>query len=537
MDLLDLGKLPISDAKPAGDDARYEPEYDELQQEIDKLSNATGGEIDWKHVVRCSFVILSQKSKDIKIASYLGVALIHLKGVGGLSTGAQVLLDLVKTFWDDLYPAKKRMRGRFNAVGWWVEQAEKYLSSYGDDEVAPASAALLLQRLKDLDAALADKSEDAPMLNRVIQFANGLPLQAPEVQAAEEAEARVQEHMEATDKAVEASAASVSKPAITTPAPVVPAAGPAVTPAPVGNINSHDEYRQALKGGLAGLSVVADYLMVNDPADRTGYRIRRIVAWLPIPALPPSEGGKTLIPPPDKLVKDSLMRQQEGRDFVGVLEASESRVGQYLFWLDLSRLTAEALDGLGGDFVEAKLAVEAEVRLFAKRLSGIENMTFSDGTPFADNKTKAWLRSLNKSESADMGAGASGDSVSAKAFAEASKLAKAKKVFDAVTVLQNSLYNTAPGRERFLIRLGMVRLLTDVDQSGLAHAHVEELLDNIKEFRLEQWEPDLALRGFRTAYEALMAEGGDEAVDLAKKTLQRIGRLNPAAALKINGLN
>jgi len=63
------------------------------------------------------------------------------------------------------------------------------------------------------------------------------------------------------------------------------------------------------------------------------------------------------------------------------------------------------------------------------------------------------------------------------------------------------------------------------------------VLEHVKEFHLEQWEPDLALNGFKTAYEALMAEGSDEAAALAKKTLQRIGRINPAAALKINGLN
>jgi len=268
MQFIDLGKLPISDAKPAGDDARYEPEYDELQQEVDKLSSATaGGGVDWKRAAKLAYVILSKKSKDIKVAAYLAVALIHLKQVDGLSTGVQVMLDMVNTYWDTLYPAKKRMRGRFNAVAWWSEAAEKFLSNYDGPEINQASSEVLVRRIKDLDQALSGKSEDAPMLNRLVDLAGGLPVQAPEVQAEEEAqdaarkeaEAKVQEHQEATRKVVEASATSAHK-----------TAAPAVTPAPVGDIGSHEEYRQALKDGLAGLGTVADYLLTNDPADRGG---------------------------------------------------------------------------------------------------------------------------------------------------------------------------------------------------------------------------------------------------------------------------
>ena len=543
MELLDLGIHPISDDKPGGDDARYEPEYDELQAEIDKLASATaGGEVDWKSVVKLAYVILSTKSKDMKVASYLGVALIHLKEVDGLSTGAKILLDLTTNFWDTMYPAKKRMRGRFNAVSWWAEHVEKYLSEYEGPEIAQPVADALSQRLKDLDSALSDASEDAPMLHQIMDYAARLPVKEPEQQAQEavqqQADAATDAHQAATDAAVEAGAQPPPQPVpqpAAQPAPASPT--PSAAPAPVGDIASHEEYRAALKQGLAELSAVADYLLANDPADRVGYRVRRLTAWLPVAALPPNDGGATMIPPPDGADKDSIVHQLESRDFAGALSAAESRVGQFLFWLDLSRLTAEALDGLGGDYRDALLAVEAETGLFVKRLGGIENLTFSDGTPFADAKTKSWLRSLSREESPGLPSSGGSDSAADEAFAKAQALAKNKKIFDAVTVLQNSLKMTSSGRGRYMLRLGMIRLLTDVSQGGLARAHVEEVLEHVKEFRLEEWEPDLALSGYSAAYEALVAEGGEDAEALAKKTLQRIGRINPAAALKINGLS
>lgn len=77
MDLLVLGKEPIQPDQPAGQEARYTPEYEQLQAEIDKLSlpSASRG-VDWRKVESLASVILAQKSKDLAVASYLTVALI-----------------------------------------------------------------------------------------------------------------------------------------------------------------------------------------------------------------------------------------------------------------------------------------------------------------------------------------------------------------------------------------------------------------------------------------------------------------------------
>ena len=50
MDIHSLGKEPIQQDQPAGLDVRYEPEFEQLQAEIDKLSmpSASGG-TDWKN--------------------------------------------------------------------------------------------------------------------------------------------------------------------------------------------------------------------------------------------------------------------------------------------------------------------------------------------------------------------------------------------------------------------------------------------------------------------------------------------------------
>ncbi|WP_320173345.1 type VI secretion system protein TssA [Maridesulfovibrio sp.] len=515
MELLDLGRKPVSEAKPAGADARYEPEYDLLQQEIDKLASATaGGAVDWKRVVKLGSVILSSKSKDLKVASYLGVGLLHLRGVEGLSAGTQLLLDLVSNFWDTLYPAKKRMRGRFGAISWWNENAEKFLKNYDGGELPKEVVDLLDKRINDFDAALAEKSEEAPILRELSSYVQHLPVTAP----------AEPEH---------------SAPAAGGEAPVVSASSPTVSSADpvavnVGNINSPEECSAGLKNGLSALVPVSEYLLANDLAAAEGYRLRRMIAWTSISALPPAENGRTMIPAPDGPVKDSIASQLKSADFAGALREAESRISEYLFWLDLSRMSAEALKGLGENYAAALAALELETQFYAQRLPAMASLSFADGTPFADPKTRSWLQSLGKTGAVD--SGAESDEVS-EIMVKANHLAADKKLFEAVSLICDRI-NTSPSlRAAFRLRSGLTGLLTAEGQAGVAHAHAVQLLEQIESSGLAEWEPKLALSGLRAAYEAVVAEGGPESAAKSIEILQRISRLSPVEALKINGVN
>ena len=123
MDLLSLGKNPINDDQPSGAEVRYEPEFEELQAEIDKLSipSASGG-LDWQKVSDLAAKILAEKSKNLLVASYLAVSQVHLNQIDGLALGLNIIHDLLDRYWENLFPPKKRLRGRIGAIEWWVEK-------------------------------------------------------------------------------------------------------------------------------------------------------------------------------------------------------------------------------------------------------------------------------------------------------------------------------------------------------------------------------------------------------------------------------
>ena len=77
MELLDLGKKPISESQPAGEDVSFEAEFETLQNEIEKLSSPTASSgIDWNKVSKLSIAILSEKSKNLLVGTYLCIALL-----------------------------------------------------------------------------------------------------------------------------------------------------------------------------------------------------------------------------------------------------------------------------------------------------------------------------------------------------------------------------------------------------------------------------------------------------------------------------
>src|SRR6185503_21258698 len=69
-----LGTAPIAGANPAGASARYEPDFEKLAGEIAKLESVEGrSSIKWDIVVDSATALLSTKTKDLLVASYLSM--------------------------------------------------------------------------------------------------------------------------------------------------------------------------------------------------------------------------------------------------------------------------------------------------------------------------------------------------------------------------------------------------------------------------------------------------------------------------------
>ena len=128
MNIMEKYNLEISQLEPAGSDPRYLDEFEAIRIELEKLSGC-----DFEFIENSSKYLLNEKSKDLRVAAYLILALTFNKSVKGLIEGLVIYNGLLKTFGTQLHPT--RPAARTSAIK-WLNQArlEAFLSQVSISE-------------------------------------------------------------------------------------------------------------------------------------------------------------------------------------------------------------------------------------------------------------------------------------------------------------------------------------------------------------------------------------------------------------------
>lgn len=519
-----LGSCPVPGETPAGDDARYEPEYAAVLEEIEKLSfSAQGAAVSWSAIEKNAILILSEKSKDLQIASYLGVALWQNRGIEGLLDGVRVLAGFLETFWETGWPALKRMRGRVNAVDWWHERTYHFLQEAAA-QLPPVSSDVrqaLLDELARLDTLVSSLMPDASGLHDLSAAVRRLPI-APAGQSVEEPPApaikKEKEQEEQTEEEKKTGAAPPPEPA---PVPEAPAPAPAPEPAPA----TEDPAVLRRNFVTSGLAYLASARRAA-PGNASLWQLSRLIIWGGIIALPASENGQTLLPPPDAAtLARARQKLLEGNALEAALEA-EDCFATAPFLLDAQKIAHAALSALGPQFADAAARVAEESASFFSRLPGLEKLSFVDGTPFASPETIAWLRRSAAAASGESDRPAPGDDRFKAVFASAGELMAANRLAEALAALDAAKTESPSANMR--LRAYQLRLLREGGRLEAAQALAEALLQETSSRDLDNWDPQLSLETLIAVQDVLVLNPSFYEREL-RDVRRRIARLSPAA--------
>ena len=416
-----------------------------------------------------------------------------------------MIRKLLENFWPVLFPSLKRMRGRKNAIEWWVEKVQADLQNRQPVKWPAPRREQCLGDLQAIDSFLGVNMEDAPILQPLVNRLGALiELPPPETPAA-------------------------SVPSAAPPPAAVPAApAPAMPAAEAGGDQSPE---RLLRQGLELLGRAAGGYRAQEPLAALPLRLARIAAWGAVLALPPAAEGKTRIPPPDKQAVAAITNLYHAARW-----AAEARVVQFLFWIDLSRYSAEALEQLGHAGLAAVVA--AETADFIGRLPGLERLAFSDGTLFANDDTRQWLQTISRPSTEGPARSAPADSNRlddqvAVQTAEGLKLIRDNKIATALDAFSAKITTASSIRERFLWELGLCRLLVNAKKTRLAVPYIQEILSMLDAHRIEKWEPELAVEALTTAFSGLRQQADKKDEKLLDDVLNRIAALNPSKALDL----
>jgi type VI secretion system protein VasJ len=525
MDLLSLGKEPISAENPTGTDVRYDPEFEDLQAEIDKLSSPTSsGSVDWKKIVKLSSGILEGKSKDLLVASYLAVGLIHTQHIEGLLAGTTIYGDLIESFWEKLFPPKKRLRGRIGAIEWWVEKSASVLEHMKLDPLPAEKTDQLKEQVGRVDQLLNEYLDEPPLLRGIQRYVEMIP-SAAEKESEPEPEPQPEKQTKAADS------------------PPPPQTRPKVEAVSKESesVASDGDAQKVFRLGVEHIRKAAAFLRDSNIGSPVPYRWTRFAAWASIVALPPATDGKTMIPPPAAQISADLKAFRDNGNWAALVKLAETSLLQSVFWLDLNRFSWEGLGNMGEQHLDAQEAVCQETTLLLNRLPGLITYSFSDGTPLADSETRAWIAGIGfasgagtKSQELTVSGMPAGETdhlgeILEKAFA----LAKKKKTLEATQILQQGLQSSSSPREMLHFRMALSQVLTGMSKSGFVIPHLQEILTILETYRLEEWDRELAVRALKIAYAGFEADANEQSKRQAAEILSRIARLDPVEALRL----
>ena len=500
----------------AGADVTFEPDFEKLKKEIDKLSSVDQ-KPDWKIVSVGATGILKDKSKDFRVAIWNAVALLQSKGFDGFAEGLVVFKTLIDNFWDTMFPDVKRGRARANLVTWMVDQAVKALEKTDVNRGNGEAVKLCDETLAAIDSKLAEKLADVysglgQLKNLMRDKVRQIP---PEPTAAPEGGA--------TEAApTEAAAAGPQAPTVTG----------------MGDVDAAFEFHGA------ALVQAGHALRTEDATNALAYRCLRLGAWLPCRVVPPNENGVTMIPSSGD--PNALQPMIEAQQFIEVVNAVEAEIPTNPFRFDLQRYCALALEGLGPTFSSARETLGRELVALLMRLKGVERLLYSDNVPFADNTTRAWLEEEIGKYGGGGGKGPSKAQLAVDAeeqeikarFEEARSMVLAGSVIEG---LQLGIALSARGgdaRGRFRSRLLVAQMALEGNKRDLAKPMLEALVSDVEAHHLETWEPALCIPVYSSLLACLRGGRAPE-TSVAPEQLVReeylfdkLCRLDPAAAVK-----
>lgn len=513
---------PIPGANPAGADVSYDTDFETIKAEIDKLSSVDNSEPAWSKIQDLGTMLLSQKGKDLRVVSWMGVAKVKTQNWPGFADALILYETLARTFWDTMYPEARRARARVNAFAWMADMMHQHLVSkdvvFADGDAIRAADEVL----KDLDQLMAEKLGDAytgpgqlrSLMRDKVRAIPEPPQAATETQAGETTTAEGS-------------------------APVAQAASGPVAPTSVEGVPD-------AAGASGHLLVQCAALLRNaDPARAWGYKLQRWGTWIAIEDPPPAEDGRTYIPSPGEGTHKQLDDLRDAQNWLELLNTAEAMTSEYIFWLDPHRFVALALDGLGPKFAAAREMVGREVTYFVARMPAVPTLTFSDGMAFADPATQTWLEEEGRKWGSGGGGSAAAAAISAEdeevanRLAEARKMASEGRLADGLAIALALADRAADARMRFRSRLVVGKMALDGSKPELARAMLEHLMGDVERFGLETWEPAICATLYSylltATREVIRAKGGSpDLVAKEQHLFDKLCRLDPASAIKLS---
>lgn len=355
-----------------------------------------------------------------------------------------------------------------------------------------------------------------------------------------------QKRKEAGELDQPAPAEAVGEEAIEESVATTPSSGAAAAPA-----------RAAARKAVAGIEpadkeevpdrliAIAKFLREQDGYDPAPYLLLRGYRWGELRKDAPSP-SQTLLEAPSTEIRTQLKTAMLQSDWGKVVEIGEAAMAQPCGrgWLDLQRYMVTALDQWGAPAIAA--AIKSDVRALLADIPELRNWTMMDDTPTANAETQAWLDQIiaeaggaaaasapapvMREHDEEEAQAAHGEAAPPDSYDLALQAIQQGRAKEAIEILTSEVQRQSSGRNRFRRKQQLAEMFIKLGKTAVAQPILEDLLSEIDEHKLENWESSETVAYPMTMLlECLAKLDGD--VALRQKIYNRICRIDPVLAL------
>lgn len=550
---------------------------------------------DYRKVVELATTALVERTKDLQIAAWLAEALTHREGFAGFREGLDLIRGLLEDFWDDVKPPLDDdgdVGFRASALAWVAGELGGAVRSVGltregyglidyrvsrsvgyeedaegdpeklraleeaisagrptadafDEAVAATPKSWYKELVSDLDGSLESLEElDALVEERFEE-------EAPSFRVLREALTEVRDRAgkildqkleEDPDEPEIAAAVPGEEGAPSEDGPGAGSAAAASGAASAGSAGSSSP-RGAVptswEDAASHAAAAARFMRSEDPTNPAPYLLLRGLRWGEIRSGDGELDPRLLAAPPTSTrtrLKGLLLDAQWEELLEEAEEVMATPFGRG--WLDLQRYALTACDGLGDSYDGVAEGVREELRALLRERPELPDLTLMDDSPTANSETRSWLQEAGILE------------VDEEALEEARKRRKrirpsrspSDRAWDRVRaghpregiqILMDRANQEKSARARFLLHSQAARIMVDAGLESVAMPILNEMLQEIEEHTLEEWEDgETVALPLGLLYRCMTKLDSDP--QGRDQLYQRVCRLDPVHAMQLD---
>lgn len=370
---------PIDEEHPEGQFSEDDDLYLAIEDEMIKLGGLQSATIHWDQVEKNAKTYLAERCKHLRVVGHIAHCWLQLKRWGAWTDACALLGGFCDQYLVVSYPkpGPKGLGAKHKLVVMQLNRLKNALEELPvgaqfKSEIEQAEVAA-----KFLQVAL-EKNEFPPL---------------------------VLETVEGVQKKLQQLAA--------TPQP--PASRPEVSPNQHGGQAIDREFFAPVQSASTlpisnerdlrrTLLAISEAINQHDAYDPVGYMLRRYALWSSIKSSPivVKDNRTELMPVAAESIQAYHEALESNKITPALLQRVEKSVSSSVYWFNGSYLAFQIARSLSMDEV-ADAILNSTVR-FVRRVPVLLNLQFSNGQPFADEHTRAWISSAGSNQTAQGGA-------------------------------------------------------------------------------------------------------------------------------------